>query len=137
MKQLKVGFFGEDKEENGESVAKVARRQENGAIIKGFNGNDVLVPARPFMRPCALENAGKWKELFADLIRKHGLSNLQIVFEELSKVVEQDIKDSINSVYEPPLSKRTLRNRRKHGNTSDKPLIDTGTMINSVKGKIT
>lgn len=132
MTTLKVGFFAEDKYPDGTPVSEVAQIQEYG----GINKEGVLIPERPFMRPCSEEKSDIWRLHFNSLIKKKGIGKIKECLEELSKLIEKDIKDSIDSVEEPELSKLTIKERQKRGNYSTKPLEDTKFMYDSVKGKI-
>lgn len=143
----RAGWSGSDKYGNGESIAAVARTQEF-----GFNGWPAI-PARPFMRPAFRRGIIKWrKKLFTGMyleLRKRDGGSLEKVFQEVGQMMAEEIRKCILEVYSPKLADYTIRQRikrrgiqkqyKKNGLTANvhsalvKPLIDTGTMINSVK----
>ncbi len=61
------------------------------------------------------------------------------VMDVLGAQIQGDVVESIATLTEPPLSATTLRNRRNRRvrpNKSDKPLVDTRVMINSVTYRV-
>lgn len=130
-KELEVGFF-EDSiyDKNNTPVAYIASIQEYGAP-------GISIPPRPFMRPTLIDNEGKWEDIIlneVDYVIDNGVSGN--VFETLGKEATNSIKNSIEKVFRPILKPSTLKNRSSRGNSSTKPLIDTGKMIDSVTYKI-
>lgn len=143
----RAGWLGSDKYANGESIADVAHTQEF-----GFNGWPEI-PARPFMRPAFRRGVVKWRRrLFIGMymeLRKRNGGSLEKVFQEVGEMMAEDIKKCILEVHSPKLADYTIRQRirqrgiqkqyKNNGLTANvhsalvKPLIDTGTMINSVK----
>ena len=127
--KLQVGFLEGHKypeDENGETpyVAEVALSNEMGTVKS---------PARPFMRPTFENNQTRWKTVFGKvLIDSIKNNNPNQAFNNLGDAVQGDIKKTISTISEPPLSPYTIK---KKGNA--KPLVDTGYMLNSVMYEVT
>lgn len=155
--EMIVGFFEEDREPDGTPVSAVAYKQEFGGIgsgygeetkapknrpYEGFTVKFGVIPPRPFMRPAIAKNENKWiralKKEIKETLDNLGQSKLDIEtpLERLGVIVEGDIQRGIKAVREPALAPITLKLRRNRGNRSTKPLIDSGTMLKSVKHKI-
>lgn len=127
---LQVGWF-EAKYEDGTPVSTVAMVQEFGAPEKN-------IPPRPFMRPAKMEHAQEWKEQFqkgAKDIHK-GRKTEEEVIDELGDRIIADIRSAIMDVHFPPLKEQTLKARRSKGNYSDKPLIDTKKMFDTLEKRV-
>ena len=127
---LNVGWF-DAKYEDGTPVSTVAMIQEFGAPEKN-------IPPRPFMRPAKMEHAQEWKELFqkgAKAIHK-GSKTEEDVLNELGDRIIADIRSAIMDVHFPPLKEQTLKARRSKGNYSDKPLIDTQKMFDTLEKRV-
>jgi len=127
---LSIGWF-DAKYENGTPVAQVAMIQEFGLPEKN-------IPPRPFMRIAKLDHGNEWDRQMADdmkLVHK-GRATQEGVLNELGKTIIRDIKQAIMNVVYPPLKEETLKNRRRKGNYSDKPLIDTKRMFDSLTFKV-
>ena len=153
---MQVGWFPSARYDNATPVAAVAVTNEFG---------NAPIPARPFMRPAARQNANAWAKLFAKDIRQ---LPLQYALDNLGFRVEGDIRKSISAVWNPPLKAVTIYNRiKKHDSFIKrdkngqidwiktekardnavakavgthagiaKPLIDTGYMIASVTHEV-
>lgn len=149
---LGVGFLGnqvhkkvdkEDKNTTAEQVGDIAHQQEFGLGVweTSFKGRDYSIrkPPRPFMRNAIAENENKWVDEFANSVA-NAIStdgSFKNAFDKLGKTASQDVKDSIQAIHQPPIGFVTKGKRQERGNFSDKPLIDTGQMINSVSYDIT
>lgn len=131
---LQVGWFENSRYDDDTPVAAVAAQNEYGAP-------DRNIPPRPFMRPTVTEHEKEWVNTFSKLIKKSTLTNS---FEQLGLVVSGQIRAKIASIWEPPLSPVTIRNRLARYSTGtkgakssiSKPLVDTGVMISSVSYKV-
>lgn len=153
---MQVGWFPDAKYDDDTPVASVAVTNEFG---------DAPIPARPFMRPAARENAPRWSAQFSKDIKQ---LPLQYALDNLGFRVEGDIRKSISNVWNPPLKAVTIYNRiKKHDSFIKrdkngqinwiktekardnavtkavgthagiaKPLIDTGYMIASVTHEV-
>lgn len=60
-------------------------------------------------------------------------SNVRNAFQKAAEQGANQIRENIDSVFNPQLSRLTIRLR---GNGSTKPLVDTGSMRKNVKGKV-
>lgn len=135
LKQLqgyegRTGFFEEAKYPDGQLVAEIAAIQEYGVPSR-------KIPPRPFFRPAIREYRAKWLRFAAGAAKRilDGKLTAADAMESLADLAAEDVKVSINSIWWPKLKKSTLASRRAKGNTTDKPLIDTGLMIESMQGK--
>lgn len=149
--ELQVGFFPQDKYPveaknpgsrggSGEPVpvALVAATHELGSPQKG-------IPPRPFFRPAIVQNRATWSAFLAKSARDilAGDTTATAALERLGLAVAGDVKKAISQVTTPELADKTVEaKRRKLANGSgttnvDKPLIDTGLMINSVTHEVT
>ena len=145
---VEIGWFpGKTYAESGESVAAVATLQEYGGMTYAPNfGNRkasepdtiINVPPRPFLRPTVEQNGREY-------LREAGMGVLRAllrgddpnkVMQNVGEHVKRDLVDAIDNVYNPPLAPITVARREYLGNYSDKPLIDTGTMRNSIEVRV-
>lgn len=134
-KILSVGFINGERYpddefgEEGLPVASVAYIQEFG----------INLPVRAFMRPTIENNENNFANRMSSGIQQmiEGDKKYDNVLKTLGEYAKTRVIHSIESVYNPPLAKITIELRRKRGNYSTKPLIDTELMINSVDYEIT
>lgn len=127
---LQVGWF-DAKYEDGTPVSLVAMVQEFGAPEKN-------IPPRPFMRPAKMEHAQEWKDQFAKAAKNlhKGRKTQEDILNELGDQIISDIRQAIMDVNFPPLEEQTLKARRRKGNYSEKPLIDTKRMFDTLDKKV-
>lgn len=128
--KLTIGWF-DAKYEDGTPVEQVAMIQEFGAPERNIS-------PRPFMRPAKMEHEQEWKEQLAKAMKKvhTGRVNQEEALEELGETIVKDIKQAIMNVTFPPLKADTIKNRRRKGNYSEKPLIDTKHMFDTLKFEV-
>lgn len=152
---LSVGWFAGDKYPSNSydfpyEVGEVAKYQEYGGSgtwkIRGKE-EKISAPPRPFVRPAMAHNRQKWrKQIFDDIknvLKTDKNRGLEYCFARLGKTVVEDIQYEIKVKQSPPLSERTINRRiRRRGDMTsptgfygdlEKPLIDTGRMLNSCK----
>lgn len=116
---LKVGFLEGATYPDGTSVAMVAAIQNFGAPSRN-------IPPRPFFSNMVQDKSPEWPEAVAKLLVDTDYDverTLALAGEAIKGQLQQSIRDT-NS---PPLSPRTVQRKG-----FEKPLIDTGHMINSV-----
>lgn len=133
----KIGFFADAKYPDGTLVAAVAAWQEFGTQNKD---GTVRIPERPFFR-----NAVNDPETAAALISilRSNIDPWTMVVDpqigdKLGATMQGRIQRSITTLKEPPLAESTKKaRRRKFGSKglAANPLIDTGTLRNSVTWK--
>ncbi len=131
--ELKVGWFETNRYEDGTSVAYVATIHEFGAEKSG-------VPPRPFMRPTVEREEVKWRKFIAQEAPKilEGKQTVEGLFEALGLNISGEIARSISQVTTPKLLEATiLAKTRKMADqvtvgSLDKPLVETGLMLDSV-----
>lgn len=122
--KLKVGFFEEDRYDDGMPVAQVAAYNEFGTRFH---------PERPFMRE-TLESKQTRQTLLKGLLAAaratiHKTGNARSILATLGKIVSEEIKITIAN-YPGSNSARTIAEKG-----FDRPLYDTGKMLESVKFK--
>ena len=120
-KKAAVGWFPSStypEDQGGENVASVAFKQEFG---------DRIIPARPFMRPTITKQSKHWGVIVSHLIKPD--AQAEDVVELIGLRMQGDIREAIVEVTSPALSEFTLEQRQARGNSSEKPLNDTGYMM--------
>ena len=133
--EIQVGWFNtkssirsDDREDTGAYDAYKAVANEFGR--PSSKGRDR--PPRPFI----FQNMDKVAdEVISSLQEDRELkaSNIRNAFQKAAEQGANQIRENIDSVFNPQLSRLTIRLR---GNGSTKPLIDTGSMRKNVKGKV-
>ncbi len=119
-------------------------------------------PPRPFFRTLVAKDSPAWPGMMATELKRSGMNGHQTLA-YMGEHIDGELKQSIVDTNEPPLSKTTLRLRLKFGNqpqnirardvvqaqrevaagaqiasgTQAKPLIWTGTMLQSTSYKVT
>lgn len=157
-----VGWFAgaHSYPESNEDVADVAAFQEYGGstIAPNFSNRKrpaednkaIVVPPRPFMRPTVRKNANDYLKMAAmgvigELLKDNG--NPDAAMRQVGERVKVDLQEAIHDVHFPRLSRPAVRRREylwthkdsggaEHGTQVEKPLIDTGLMINSIDIKV-
>jgi hypothetical protein len=134
---VKTGWFESAKYDDKKStpVAQVAAENEFGNPRKG-------IPARSFMRTTVRAKRAEWKALIADWFKQFAQGKLTIeqVFDRIGLKSSGDIREKITQIMSPKLSERTIEARKKNYAQKtargvkgiEKPLIDTGIMLNEL-----
>lgn len=120
---VSVGFMADATYPDGTSVAMVAAIQEFGAPAKS-------IPPRPFFRQMIAKEQGHWAADIAAILKANkyrsdktlGLMGMEI---------KAELQESIQRLTSPKLAPATVARKG-----SDKPLVDTGHMLNSVDFKV-
>ena len=126
-KELEVGWFESAKYPDGVPVAYVMSIQEYGSIARA-------IPPRPFFMPTIESKREEWTTLtnnFASAIIS-GRFTPEQALNNLGVTISADVRGTINNIREPPLSPRSLRQRRRMGITSDTPLRRTGYTLSTL-----
>lgn len=134
-KRTAVGFFDNAVYPNGTPVASVAAIHEFGAG---------RIPPRSFMRSTVTEQTEAWKATLAQGAKRVLADKLDVdnMLKTFGEGVAGQIKTKITSITAPKLSDVTLFLRQNRidkslpANTSDKPLVDTSYMLDSVDSKV-
>ena len=116
---LEVGFW-DDTYSDGKSVANVAAFNEYGG------GH---TPPRPFMRNCVKRNRRKWRNIVQDRLPVN--LDIKKTFQTLGEDMVEDLRMEIYRTNTPPNAPSTVE--RKGFN---KPLIDTGKMVSSIRMEV-
>ena len=125
--QAKTGWFETSRYEDGTPVAFAAALNELG------HGN---TPARPFMRPAAMDHKGEWAETAAKGARAvlNGDMPPKSVMELVAAQSQSDVLDAIVEVHSPPLSPVTIEIRAMKKRNPD--LKVTGTTVGEAARKV-
>lgn len=127
-KRGKVGWFESAKYPDGTPVAYVSAIQEFGYAAGG-------IPPRPFIRPTIRRELSAWKGIAAAVSKRvvDGLAQPADIMEAIGLKAATDIKKTINQISSPRLKPATIAaRRRRNANATDKPLIDTGHMYETL-----
>jgi hypothetical protein len=118
-KTLRVGFLEGATYPDGESVAMVAAANE-------FGDPSMNRPPRPFFRRMLAEKSPQW----GDDLGKIALAvnyDASALFALMGERIKDQLQGSIRDFTDPALAQSTIQRKG-----FDKPLIDTGHMLNSV-----
>lgn len=113
----------------GPYVAEVAAIQEYGTK---------RIPARPFFRPTIAEKTPDWRGLImrAALASANNGNSVVPMLEVIADSAAADVFEYVSRLDSPELKPSTVKARQKRNNTSTKPLIDSGYMIDQIKGRV-
>lgn len=114
---VRVGFLEDAKYPDGTPVAAVAFWNEFGKVGQ---------PPRPFFRQMIAKESGDWADVMASQAKATDF-NGPVVLGRMGELIKGQLQQSINEFESPALSPKTIA---KKG--FEKPLIDTGHMLNSV-----
>ncbi|HEY6030505.1 MAG TPA: hypothetical protein VIU44_08080 [Gaiellaceae bacterium] len=121
---LKVGFLAGAAYPDGTPVALVAAVQNFGAPSRG-------IPPRPFFSDMVAAKKEQWGPTLGAALQHadfDGPKALQVMGDQIAGDLRQSIKDTDS----PPLKPATIRRKG-----FDKPLVDSGHMLNSVDYEVT
>lgn len=133
-KKVEVGIFNTSHYPDGTPVAYVAAIQEWGYP----QGN---IQARSFFRTTIEEQKPNWGRQVAGATQGaiEGKVDINNALEGIGGLASGDIGRKVTQIFSPALKESTLRNRRyknKSGHASDKPLVDSGLMLQSITHKV-
>lgn len=118
-KTLRVGFLEGATYPDGESVAMVAAANEFGD--PGMNR-----PPRPFFRRMIAGKSPQWGDDFGKIAQAVNY-DASTLFSLMGERIKDQLQGSIRELTDPALAQSTIQRKG-----FDKPLIDTGHMLNSV-----
>ena len=143
---VKAGFFKTAIEADGTPVAAIAAMQEFGAVVRGRAGHSIVIPPRPFLRQTVATRRSAWVRLLAQELKTslrtpnragdtrqalqtlvQRLSTSKQALTTVGKGMQTDITQTIHQTHTPPNAPATIRHKG-----FDKPLVETGTLQNSV-----
>lgn len=118
------------------SIGKNGALRRNGRFVKAKASNyetthvvpahTVTIPARPFMRNAIANNQDQWPALLAAAL-KQAKGDLDKALDIAAEAIVGQVQEEIRNLGDPPNAPSTIRSKG-----FDKPLIDTGHMLNSV-----
>lgn len=120
---VSIGFMEGATYPDGTNVAEVA-------FFNEFGVPEHNQPARPFFRNMIAENQDKWPEQMAAQAKGTNYDGPRVLG-LMGELIKGELQQSINDLTEPTLSPITVAQKG-----FDKPLIDTGQMLNSVTYKV-
>lgn len=116
---VKVGFLAGATYPDGTSVPMVAAVQEFGSPTNN-------IPPRPFFRNMIADKSPEWPDAIAGLLQSTNY-DVNKTLALTGEAIAGQLKQSIIDLVDPPLVPATIARKG-----FDKPLIDTGTLLNSV-----
>ena len=122
-KAVRIGFLENATYPNGTSVPMVAAINEFGAPSRGQ-------PPRPFFRRMIAAKQGEWPAAIRQLLIRNNYG-VEVTLEQIGEAVSGQLRQSIVELTDPPLAPSTVKRKG-----FDKPLIDTGQMLNSVSYEV-
>lgn len=120
---LRVGFLEGATYPDGTSVALVAAINEFGAPSRGQ-------PPRPFFRRMIAAHENEWPEALA-LNLKATNGDVSTALGRVGAGIAGQLRQSIVDLTDPPLAPYTIKRKG-----FDKPLVDSGHMLNSVDWEV-
>lgn len=119
---VKIGFLEGSSDTQGMSLPLKGALNEFGHE----NANGTVVPPRPFFRNMIAEKSGEWPDAIAGLLRSTNY-DVDKTLTKTGEGIAKQLRESILDLWDPPLSPVTIA---KKGH--DKPLIDSGDLLNGV-----
>lgn len=116
---LRVGFLENAKYPNGTSVALVA-------AIQNYGAPRARIPPRPFFSNMIARKGPEWPGAIGGLLVANGY-DASLTLRQTGEAVAGQLRQSLIDTNDPPLAASTIRRKG-----FDKPLVDTGHMLNSI-----
>lgn len=133
-------------------VQRVTAKQARWFIRQGVEhppktGSSLVNPARPFMRATVAACSKEWAELFARVVKKQGLENIETALNLVGMQASADIRQTLvdGGTKLDTFDRRAgltmeLYERETDGHASDgtgnlntdKPLVKTGSLLNAI-----
>lgn len=120
---LSVGFIENSTYPDGTSVPMVAAIQEFGAPAR-------KIPPRPYFRSMIADKSPGWGDAIAAVLEANDYDATRTM-EQVGAGIKGQLQQSIVDTNAPALSPATVARKG-----SEKPLVDTGQMLNSVDYKV-
>jgi hypothetical protein len=122
-KSVKVGFLEGATYPDGTPVAMVA-------AIQNFGAPAVGIPPRPFFSNMVREKGPNWGKSLSEILKAQKMDAAKSLA-LTGKGIEGQLHQSIVDTNAPPLAKATIAAKG-----FDKPLVDTGHMLNSINSEV-
>ena len=104
------------------------------AAIHEFGGGDV--PARSFMRSTVEREQNNWIKAAVAYLQKNP-AKVKQAFMLVGELASKAMQEAINWGIDPPLAEQTIARKRRRGKqVPDTPLIDTGTLQESINYEV-
>lgn len=103
--------------------------------LSEFGAPEINLPARPHLVPGIKSAMPKIEKVYRDAAIKVMDGDTQAVGRaetQVGFIATSAVKTLITDVLSPPLSERTLEERRRRGRTGETPLLDTGQYRNNI-----
>lgn len=122
---VNVGWFEDQRYDDGTSVAQVARWNEF--------GTKAGIPERPFMRRTKMEHEKEWIEKLKTLVQRalDDDKDIDLALKQFGEFVAGDIQATILAGGFRKNAESTIRRK----GAGKMPLIDTGVMISSIQAR--
>jgi len=126
-KVTKAGWFETAKYEDGTQVAYIAQILELGYASKN-------IPPFAMLRQTIDMHENEWKRFLQQMSLRivKGQMTLDQAMEALGLLVSGDIRKTISTITSPALKQSTIKARQRRGNSSTKPLVDSGLLLATV-----
>ena len=126
---VEVGYREEERYPDGESVCAVALAQEFGTP---------KIPPRPWIRPTLDSRKGHWARMIATALKTTAKTEAGVrnMWRDRGKAIVANLQHGIDKANDPHLSAHTIARRLARGNSSVKPLVDTGKMRNGLSFRV-
>ncbi len=115
--------------------------KQSGRFVKSAKSNyatdhavgdyTITIPARPFFRRMLDAKMGQWPDQLAKVLRAADYDG-QVALQRMGEKIKGDLQGSVRDLADPPLAPSTIAAKG-----FDKPLIDTGHLMNSVDYQVT
>ncbi|XKM12665.1 hypothetical protein RCS94_06460 [Orbaceae bacterium ac157xtp] len=131
-KKLEVGIFENSTYPEKGKTLKVAQV----AFWNEFGVPENNQPPRPFFRSTISNKKNDWADKVAKWLK--GGMTIEQIMAQLGQDITVDIKETIATLTEPPLSNATVAAKKKKKSLHPtKPLMDTEVMYNAINWNIT
>ena len=156
--EVRIGFLEGSTEPDGTPTPQIAAIQEFGTTN---TRKKTVIPPRPFFRTMIAEKSGQWGNQLGEVL-KHNDFDAAKSLALMGMGIGGQLQDSIIAVVAPPLSPITLMLRKMRsenqalvmggktvaeaarrvaagespGDVSTKPLVDSGSLLNSVSYQV-
>jgi hypothetical protein len=109
----------------------VKQNLSNFATTHDVPEHTVTIPARPYFRHMIEAKSSRWGEAMAKNLKATDY-DANATLARMGDSISGQLQRSIRDLYDPPLAPSTIRAKK-----DDKPLIETGHMLNSVAFEVT